>query len=136
MSEAPNPIELVGYLEEALPVEEMSRIEEKLRTDSAWRQAILDLCGEIDSGEHSVATIWRRHRLTCPPREQLGAYSVGGLPPEEEDYVRFHLEVCKCPWCQANLDDVKAQVEAGSAATSRRRKFFETSVGQLPKSLT
>lgn len=141
MTDEPNRIQLIGYLDEALPAEEMTRIEDCLRQSENWRAALQELLEEVGSGDHSLATIWRRHRLTCPSRERLGAYHVGGLVPDETDYIRFHLEVVKCRWCLANLQDIEAQqrlaqpvpVEvAESTMGRRRRRFFETSVGYLP----
>ena len=74
---SPNRFELIGFLEEALPAEEMARIEENLRLSEDWRAALLELQDQVDLGEHSVATIWRRQRLTCPSREDLGGYLLG-----------------------------------------------------------
>lgn len=136
MSESPNRFELIGYLDEALPPEDMTRIEEQLRVSEAWRNALVELLGELDSGEHSIATIWRRHRLTCPSRERLGAYLVQGLLPDEEDYVRFHLDVMRCRWCNANLSDLKLEQSRAERAdhegTQRRRRVYESSIGRLP----
>jgi hypothetical protein len=136
MEDEPNRIELIGYLEEALPPEEMTRLEEKLRQSPRWREVLKELVEEIGSGDHSLATIWRRHRLTCSSRERLGAYLQGGLVPDEADYIRVHVEVIQCRWCQANLEDVRSQIDSSSRPTTadssaRRRRFFETSVGYL-----
>lgn len=136
MENPPNRIQLIGYLSEALPHEEMVRIEERLRTDAKWRGALVELREELDLGEHSVATIWRRHRLTCPSRERLGALLAGGLVPDEEDYLRFHLDVIKCRWCAANLADLQTAADhhhPGDAEPSvRRKRLFQSSVGHLP----
>ena len=141
MMDEPNRIQLIGYLDEALPADEMAQIEERLRHSENWRIALRDLIEEVGSGDHSLATIWRRHRLTCPSRERLGAHLVGGLVPDEADYIQFHLAVVKCRWCLANLQDIEAQqrlaqpvsVEVTESTMSRRRRrFFETSVGYLP----
>jgi hypothetical protein len=129
----PNRYVLIGYLEEALPAEEMARIEEQLRAHPSWRAALQELQGDVDQGEHSVAMIWRRNRLTCLSRERLGAYLAGALPPEEEDYAKFHLETVACRWCHANVDDLKAAAAPPAAPGERRQKFLQTSIGQLPK---
>lgn len=130
----PNRYALIGYLEEALPAEEMARIEELLRQSEEWREALLEVRDDVDLGEHSVATIWRRQRLTCPARETLGAWSIGALVPDEADYVEFHLKVIGCRWCQANLSDVESsQQNAADEPKRRRLRFFESSVGMLPK---
>ena len=84
-----------------------------------------------------VSTIWRRQRLTCSSREKLWAFLIGGLVPPEEDYVRFHLEIVKCRSCSANLKDLQDssvdQTAPPPPRNDRRRKFFQTSVGELPK---
>lgn len=140
----PNRIALVGYLQDALPAEQIARIEQALRESEEWRSAAYELSLELDRGEQSVATIWRRHRLTCPNRERLGAYLAGGLlPKDEEDYIRFHLDTIGCRWCQANADDLRqgidhaAETAADDSADEvrrRRRKLFETSIRELPRS--
>lgn len=135
MRDEPNRFELIGYLEEALPAEDMVRIEERLRESASWREALAELTDEVGTGEHSIATVWRRHRLTCPSRERLGAYRIHGLIPEEAEYIRFHLEVVGCRWCAANLRDVESQLpgeEESRPAGARRRRFYQTSVGYLP----
>lgn len=138
MESKPNRVEIVGYLQEALPAERMAQIEEHLRVSSEWRRALEEMKDEVDLGEHSVATIWRRHRLTCPTREKLGVYLLGGLVADEEDYVRFHLDVIQCRWCQANLEDVRHSAEQVSEhspkkSSKRHRKIFESSVAYLPR---
>lgn len=132
-AEEPNRAALIGYMEEALPAEEMARIEEQLRVSQAWRDALVEIQNQVDAGDASVATIWRRHRLTCPSRERLGAYLMKGLGDAETDYIRFHLEVIRCRWCAANLADVAGSLSPESAGTAaRRRRIFDSSVGHLP----
>lgn len=137
MDREPNPCLLIGYIEEALSDDDMARVEAMLRSSLVWRQALEELRNRSDLGEHSVGMIWRRQRLTCPDRERLWAYRAGGLMPDEEDFLRFHLETVKCPWCQASLRDLDAEgVGKGPTVPDsgrRRRRFFETSVGQLPR---
>ena len=137
MESTPNRCELIGYLEEALPNEDMTRIERLLRTDPSWKEALRDLQENSDFGDHSVAMIWRRNRLTCGDREKLWAYAMGALVPDEEDYFKFHLDVIKCRCCEANLNDLQDKIaKKGVDETglgSRHRKFFKTSVGHLPK---
>jgi hypothetical protein len=133
---SPSPAKLVGYLEEALSSEEMAWVEEQLRRSEAWRLALAAICEQRDFGDHTVATIWRRHRLTCPSRERLGAFHLGAMGPDEAEYVRFHLEVLGCRFCVANLQDLASAASAlpsvPSEAGQRRRRFFQTSVGRLP----
>jgi hypothetical protein len=87
---------------------------------------------ERDRGEHSVGAIWRRERLSCPPREQLGSYLLEALDDNLMDYLRFHLETIVCPFCRANLADLKAQQEESTQhAKQRRQRIFQSSAGLL-----
>ena len=87
-----------------------------------------------DVGGHTLGEIWRFHRLSCPSRAELGSSLLGVLPPAEEDYIQFHLNVVGCRYCQANWNDLaNQQAEAADAKASRRRKYFQSSAGYLNK---
>ncbi len=127
-----SPAELEAYLDEALPPEQMARIEHALRSDANLVRQLAVINGRRDAGVHSLGEIWRRHRLSCSTREQLGSYVLGVLPKEAADYVTFHLEVIGCRVCRANLVDLqKQQAEAGDLVQTRRRKYFQSSAGYL-----
>lgn len=125
--------ELEAYLDESLPVARMAAIEEELRASDALRKSLIEINGRRDAGVHSLGDIWRRHRLSCPTREQLGSYLLQVLDEGCADYVEFHLDSIGCRRCQANLDDLNAQqAETDTAAAqSRRRRYFQSSVGHL-----
>lgn len=129
--------DLIAYLDEGLPAESMAAIEDALRNDSRLMQQLKEIVARRDSGVHSLGEIWRRYRLSCPTREQLGSHLLGILPEEEADYIRFHVETIGCRYCQANLDDLKSQQAAaakdahGEQATRRRKKYFQSSAGHL-----
>jgi len=120
---------LLAYIEESLPSESMSRIEIALRTDEELRQRLSHLIGRRDSGVHTVGDIWRRHRLSCPSREELGSYLLGAMMDDQADYIKFHLEQIGCRFCQSNLDDLSASHHR-DAVIARRRKYFQSSVGR------
>jgi len=124
--------DLAGYLEEALTADEMTRIEEALRRDRALHDRLLLTHSRRDAGVHTLGEIWRRHRLTCPSREQLGSFLLGVLPEAHAAYVTFHLETIGCRYCQSNLADLKQQ--PSEATTTRRRKYFQSSAGHLRQS--
>lgn len=121
---------LLAYIEESLPSENMSRIEIALRNDAELRQRLRHLMGRRDSGVHTVGDIWRRHRLSCPSREELGSYLLGAMMDDQADYIKFHLEQIGCRFCQSNLDDLSASHHR-DAVIARRRKYFQSSVGRL-----
>lgn len=125
--------ELQAYLDEAAPQERITAIESALREDASLREQLATLVAGRDAGLHSLGEVWRRRRLTCPTREQLGSHLLGVLPEGLAGYVAFHLEVVGCRWCNASLDDLRQQHDtSGEAETPRRRgKYFESSVGRL-----
>src|SRR5687767_2924700 len=112
-----NQPELEAYLDEALPAEEMARIEDALRRNPKLLDELAAINARRDAGVHSLGEIWRRHRLSCPTREQLGGLLLGTLPKQQSDYLRFHLDVVGCRLCRANLLDLQTQqADAAEAA--------------------
>ena len=96
---------------------------------AAYRAAIN---ARRDAGIHSLGEIWRRHRVSCPGREQLGSFLLQVLPEDHANYIRFHLETTGCRVCQANLDDMRRQQEeAEEVAAFRRTRYFQSSAGYL-----
>ncbi|MGW8256475.1 MAG: hypothetical protein ACWGMZ_03215 [Thermoguttaceae bacterium] len=126
--------DLEAYIDEALPPEEMAAIERMLREDRKLLDRLAAIHARRDSGVHSIGEIWREHRLSCPTRAQLGAFLLHTLPQETANYVAFHLQVVGCRYCAANLADLQAVEDADQNATeSRRRKYFQSSTGYLPR---
>lgn len=124
--------ELEAYLDEALPPDRMTRVEEAIRERPEMLRQLTEINARRDAGNHSVGDIWRRFRLTCPSREQWGSFLLGILPPDEERYLDFHLHEIGCRFCQANLADLQnQQTEQREAAESRRRRYFQSSAGYL-----
>jgi hypothetical protein len=105
--------ELEAYLDEALPVEQMTAIERALRSQPDLAKRLSQINGRRDAGVHSLGEVWRRQRLTC---------------------IRFHIDTVGCRFCAANLADLQAQqAEAGDHIERRRRKYFQSSAGFLRK---
>ena len=124
--------DLEAYLDEALPPEEMARIELALRKDPELIRQLSMINGRRDAGVHSLGEIWRRHRLSCPSRDQWGSYLLGALPEDVEEYLSFHLVTVGCRPCQANLADLdQQQAEAQADTDTRRKKYFQSSAGYL-----
>jgi hypothetical protein len=133
---------LSAYLEEALPVDQLANIERQLRDDPDLRKRLAIVIGRQDAGLHSVGVIWRRNRLSCPSREELGQYLLGVLDTGPADYIRFHLEDVGCRYCAANHDDLRSTgpfsqptqlTEGVEQPAARRRRYFETSAGHLKR---
>jgi hypothetical protein len=98
---------LRDYLNDALPDNELANVERALRDSAELRDLLREVLEQQDRGEHTAGAIWRRERVSCPTRDQLGGYLLGAGDPELLEYIRFHLEEIGCPYCQANLDDLK-----------------------------
>ncbi|MCH2123588.1 MAG: hypothetical protein MK165_02270 [Pirellulaceae bacterium] len=125
--------ELESYLDEALAPHEMAMIEEAMRQESEMNEQISTINSRRDAGVHSLGEVWRRHRVSCPTREQLGSYLLGALSNENSAYLKFHLEKIGCRYCQANLEDLqRRQTEANEIVVTRQRKYLESSAGFFP----
>jgi hypothetical protein len=126
--------ELEAFLEESLPVERMVAIEDALRHSEALQKQLAGINGRRDAGVHSLGDVWRRHRLSCPSREQLGSFLLGVLSRDAADYVKFHIDSIECRYCAASIADLKSQQSAAEGEVTRRRqKYFQSSVGHLRK---
>lgn len=124
--------DLEAYLDEALPTEEMARIERAMRKDRRLLEQLAAIHSRRSAGVHSLGEIWRQGRLSCPTRRQLGSFLLGALPDQVADYVEFHLEVVGCRYCRANLVDLENQrAEKPETVQKRRRKYFQSSAGYL-----
>lgn len=98
---------LRDYLHDALPDAELATIEKALRESAKLRKLYQEVVEQEDRGEHTVGAIWRRERASCPTRDQLGGYTLGAGDPDLLEYIDFHLKTIGCPYCQANLEDLK-----------------------------
>ena len=124
--------DLEAYLDEGLSVAEASELEAQLRGDADLVKRLVAIHGRRDAGVHSLGEIWRRHRISCPDRETLGSYLLAVLEPEQQAYVRFHLETIGCRYCQANFDDLRErQCQADGTSSQRRHRYFQSSAGYL-----
>ena len=123
---------LTHYLDDALSEGETAQVEQALRESESLRRLLRVVMQERDRGDHSLGAIWRRERLSCPTREQLGSYLLRAIDDDLLGYIEFHLQTIGCPFCQANLADLQTlQQEPAPRTQNRRRKFFESSAGYL-----
>lgn len=132
MSQTYSYTELESYLDEALSPSEMAEVESALRDQPLLLQQLSAINGRRDAGLHSLGEIWRRHRVSCPTREQLGSFLLSALSSEWMKYTQFHLETIGCRLCTANLEDLRQrQQETSDHTASRRQKYFQSSAGYL-----
>jgi hypothetical protein len=124
--------DLEAYLDEALPPEEMARIEKTVRENETLARRLASIHSRRGAGVYTLGEIWRGQRLSCPTREQLGSWLLGAMAEDHARYVGFHLEVVGCRYCQANVADLRVQQDGTEqAAVARRRKYFQSSAGYL-----
>ena len=123
--------ELAAFLDEALPAGRCSQLEHELRTNAELRDRLIEVRGRETAGLHTIGAIWRRARLSCPSRTELGQYILGTLASEPTDYVRFHLDTIGCRYCHANLADLEAASKTDDQPAQRRQRYFQTSAGYL-----
>jgi hypothetical protein len=124
--------QLHAYLDDALSDPETAQVEQALRDSEPLRRRLRQALQERDRGEHSLGAVWRRERLTCPTREQLGTFLLQVLDEAQQEYIDFHLKTVGCPYCLANLHDLQAlQREPAPKAKERRRRYFQSSAGFL-----
>jgi len=112
----------------------------KFRVLERWRQltqasAAAHQWQEADlAASSTVAGIWRAEGISCLKRSTLGRYLLGALDDDWNTYVEFHAEVAGCDRCLANLDDLRAEDEAGPAGREQlRERCFASSVGFLSR---
>jgi anti-sigma factor RsiW len=125
--------DLEAYLDEALPPEEMARVEKAARGDRKLNEQLAAIQSRRSAGVHSLGEIWRRHRLSCPEREDLASFLSAALPESYARYIAFHVEAIGCRYCRANLADLRSrqQAEAERAAEVRRRTYLKSSARYL-----
>lgn len=124
--------DLQAYLDEALSPEEMAKIENELRQHPEVLRQLAAINARRDAGVHSVGEIWRRNRLSCPSRQQLGSYLLTALDANQMQYIDFHLRTIGCRYCQANVADLRRQQEeTAETVKTRRTKYFQSTAGHL-----
>jgi hypothetical protein len=124
--------ELLAYADEQLASDRCAVIEQSLRGDVSLVARLTTLLSKRDQGEHSVGELWRRQRLSCPPRAVWAAFVEGRLGDGLSQYLRFHVDAVGCRVCAANLADLE-RPGAATDAERRARKIFQSSAGKLRK---
>lgn len=70
-----------------------------------------------DRFDLDVGRVWREERVSCPHVDVLRAYLMASLSAGAMDFMRFHLETSRCPYCSSAIEELRA-LEAASAASS------------------
>ena len=84
-----------------------------------------------EQGTHSLAEIWRRHRLSCPDRETLGSFLLGALEADQHRYVEHHVRTLECRVCHANLADLQSRSDDVRESAARQHRYFQSTAGHL-----
>jgi RNA polymerase sigma factor (sigma-70 family) len=79
-----------------------------------------------------LTDLWEYYRFSCPKRNTIGAYMLGTLEPDWQQYVEFHLNVLGCRFCRANLDDLQSQSQETQQQQFQAR-IMESTVGFLTR---
>ena len=124
MSDPITDEELIAYLDHELPPDRAAVLDAARQADAALAARVDRLTRDLETGAHSVGSIWRRFALSCPSREDLADSVQGLLEPGLADYVRFHVETVGCVACRANLDDLGRR-QAGASAVDEDRQRRE-----------
>ncbi|HAN96598.1 MAG TPA: hypothetical protein DCQ98_03810 [Planctomycetaceae bacterium] len=124
MSREFSQAELEAYLDEQLDYERSAEVEKALRESPDLHRRLADINSRRDSGVHSLGDIWRRHQLGVPNRETLGSYLLGVLDDDHAAYIRFRVDVLKCPYTIANLRDLTEQEAAEAEQRDTRKQRF------------
>ncbi len=82
--------------------------------------------------EHLLTDLWERYRFSCPKRNTIGAYLLGTLEPDWQQYVEFHLNTLGCRFCRANLDDLQSQSRETRQEAFQAR-IMESTIGFLSR---
>lgn len=57
----------------------------------------------------TVASVWREERVSCPHPDVIRAWLASALEGGAAEFVTFHLEESRCPFCCATVDDLRAR---------------------------
>lgn len=125
--------ELAAFLDEALPAGRCAELEHQLRTDADLRNRLVEVRGRETAGLHTIGAIWRRARLSCPSRSELGQFLLGTLEQDHREYIQFHMDEIGCRYCQANFADLQSASQTDEQPAQRRQRYFQTSAGYLTK---
>lgn len=81
-----------------------------------------------DDIELDVGRVWRLERVSCPHVDVLRAYLCSSLSQGAMEFVKFHLETSRCPYCCSTVDELVAadQAAAKSVMSDLRDKVMRS----------
>ncbi len=135
MSEDFSDAELEAFLDEALDPARASEIEQYARSNPDILKRLGMLNRRREHGTHSLAAIWRRFQIGVPSKEEMGQYLLGILETNHAQYIRFRIEVLKCPYTQALAIDLRAAQDQSKIARSKaqRDSIYQSGTSILKK---
>jgi hypothetical protein len=83
----------------------------------------------------TVASVWRDERISCPHPHLLQSWLAGGLQGGAHEFLTFHLQDSKCPYCNAVVDELRAKDAAAKspALEDLRDRLLRSTVAALRK---
>lgn len=83
----------------------------------------------------TVATVWRDERISCPHPHLLQSWLQGGLAGGALEFLNFHLQDSKCPYCNAIVDDMRARESQARSPVleDMRDRLLRSTVAALRK---
>ena len=82
--------------------------------------------------ENLLTDIWKMQRFSCPKRSTIGAFFLGTLDEQWQEYIDFHINKIGCQFCLANLEDIKTESEKKENSKLQTR-IMESTIGFLKK---
>ncbi|HMP78491.1 MAG TPA: hypothetical protein PKD54_03470 [Pirellulaceae bacterium] len=119
--------ELEAYLEETLDPARAAQLERAAAADPRLIQRLSYINSRRNAGVHTLGEIWRRNQIAVPSREAVSDWLDGRLNREEAEYLQFRLDILKCRYTQALVDDVRQERETAQVPgrRSRHNKLFQ-----------
>ena len=126
--------ELEAYLDEGLDPKRAAELEQAMSDDRQLLGRLSHINGRRDAGIHTLGEIWRRNQIGVPTIEQVSNHLLGVLSKEESDYIKFRMDILRCPYTIAMYKDLSAQQDGDTdRSQTRRTKIFNSSAGLLRK---
>lgn len=128
MNEDFTDAELEAYVDESLDPARTAEIERALQTDRGLLKRLSWINGRRDAGVHTLGEIWRQAQIGVPTRTEVADWLAGRLPPDQADYLKFRVDLLKCRFTTALVEDVRRTQDPSAAAPAaqRQRKIIQS----------